>query len=199
MTDSTDRDRPLVAVFRAEDPGALPLATMALKRAGIEHVVRRGEMSSIIVGERSELSSPSPADKSVPEIFVAAEDEAAARDLLADLPSGDVGVDDTASASVTTDNGDHREVKSGPWPSGGGEAVRLVDSTTGAMLAKITEEQLDWLGRHLELESVVDTDYYLTADTLQLLEEAGANPGFIGELRRALGSRDGMDVRWSRE
>ena len=75
----------LVSVFRATDPGVLPLASMALDEAGIDYVVARGQISGVIVGQRSDISSASPVEESAIEILVAAENEARARDLLVDL------------------------------------------------------------------------------------------------------------------
>ena len=76
--------------------------------------------------------------------------------------------------------------------------VQLYDAERGTRLGTITDEQLQFLIDSLEEESTEDKDYYLTADTIDMLEEDGADPQLVGLLRQALGGRDGMDVRWER-
>jgi processive 1,2-diacylglycerol beta-glucosyltransferase len=80
-----------------------------------------------------------------------------------------------------------------------GEAGAVVlDAQTGAKIAQLTDDQLAWLGRHLELESSGDTDYDLDRPTIEMLERAGADTALVATLRSALGAREGIDVRWSR-
>ena len=50
----------------------------------------------------------------------------------------------------------------------------------------------------LEEESSEDRDYYLSADTINMLEEGGAASQLVSLLRAALTGRDGLDVCWSR-
>jgi hypothetical protein len=76
--------------------------------------------------------------------------------------------------------------------------IQLYDAGTGAALGTITEEQLKFLMDQLEEESTQDQDYYINQETLDLFEEAGADPALLALLRRALGSRKEMDIRWSR-
>ncbi len=75
--------------------------------------------------------------------------------------------------------------------------VELHDAERGTRLGTITEQQLKFLADALEEESTSDNDYYISADTLEMLETDGADADLIGLLRRALGSREGIDVRWS--
>ena len=77
--------------------------------------------------------------------------------------------------------------------------VHLYDAERGSRLGTISDEQLQRLVDSLEEESADDRDYYLTADTIDLLEEDGADAQLLALLRQALGGRQGMDVRWSRE
>ena len=74
--------------------------------------------------------------------------------------------------------------------------LREVERDTN--LGTITEEQLKFLVDALEEESTEDTDYYISGDTIDMLEEDGADAQLVGLLRRALDGRDGMDIRWSR-
>ena len=75
--------------------------------------------------------------------------------------------------------------------------VELHDAARGTRLGTITEQQLKFLADALEEESTSDNDYYISADTIEMLETDGADADLIGLLRRALGSREGIDIRWS--
>jgi hypothetical protein len=77
--------------------------------------------------------------------------------------------------------------------------VQLYDSERGARLGAISDEQLRFLVDSLEEESAEDRDYYLTAETIDILEEDGADTQLVSLLRQALAGREGMEVRWSRE
>jgi hypothetical protein len=48
----------------------------------------------------------------------------------------------------------------------------------------------------LEEESAQDQDYYIDAPTLDLLADGGASEAMLNMLRLALGTSDGIDVRW---
>lgn len=77
--------------------------------------------------------------------------------------------------------------------------VTLYDNETGRVLGTITEAHLEFLTAQLEEESPEDRDYYFTADTLEMLEQQGADPALIATLRTALGDRDDLEVRWAHE
>lgn len=77
--------------------------------------------------------------------------------------------------------------------------IQLYDAERGTRLGEITDAQLQSLMDSLEEESATDQDYYLTADTIEMLEGDGADAGLVGLLREALAGREGMDVRWTRE
>jgi hypothetical protein len=76
--------------------------------------------------------------------------------------------------------------------------VELRDAERDTQLGTITEHQLKFLIDVLEEESSSDNDYYISADTIAMLETDGADADLIGLLRRALGEREGIDIRWSR-
>jgi hypothetical protein len=76
--------------------------------------------------------------------------------------------------------------------------VKLFDAGSSAELGTITDAQLQFMIDQLEEESDDDQDYYINADTIDLFEQAGADAGLVELLRRALGSRPDMDVRWER-
>lgn len=77
--------------------------------------------------------------------------------------------------------------------------VNLHDKDTGTLLGTITEEQLQFLIDQLEEESADDTDYYLNQATLALFEQAGADAGLINILRKAIGEKESIEIRWSRD
>jgi hypothetical protein len=76
--------------------------------------------------------------------------------------------------------------------------INVYDNETGALLGAISDEDLQFLIDELEEESLEDQDYYLNRDTLEMLEKAGGQPKLLDLLRRALGDRDGVEIRWSR-
>ena len=76
--------------------------------------------------------------------------------------------------------------------------IRLHDAERGTSIGTITEDQLQFLIDELEEESAEDRDYYVSADTIDMLEEDGADRELISLLRGALAGREGLDVRWSR-
>ena len=78
------------------------------------------------------------------------------------------------------------------------ETIQLLDRESGAVLGTITSAQLQFLMDHLEEESESDTDYYINSDTLDVLEEEGADEALMSMLRRALGAREEMEVQYTR-
>lgn len=76
--------------------------------------------------------------------------------------------------------------------------IELHDAERGTRLGTIDDQQLKFLVDALEEESTTDTDYYINADTIDMLEADGADADLLGLLRRALAGREGMDIRWSR-
>lgn len=76
--------------------------------------------------------------------------------------------------------------------------IELRDKETGAALGTITEQHLQFLVDQLEEETAGDVDYYLNATTIDLFEENGADPALVALLRKALGSREEMEIQWSR-
>ncbi|MBI3852769.1 MAG: galactosyldiacylglycerol synthase [Verrucomicrobia bacterium] len=72
----------------------------------------------------------------------------------------------------------------------------LYNKDTNEFVGIITEDQLDFLKAQLEEESAEDTDYYLNRDTLELFERQGADAGLMELLRRAMGDKEEVEVRW---
>ena len=76
--------------------------------------------------------------------------------------------------------------------------AKLIDAESGAVIGEISDDQLDFLIDRLEEEDREDQDYYLDLETIDLLEENGAQDSLITLLRKVLGSSEGIDVRWTR-
>jgi hypothetical protein len=76
--------------------------------------------------------------------------------------------------------------------------IQLHDRETGVFLGTITAAQLQFLIDQLEEESIDDTDYYIDQATLELFEEMGAEADLLALLRQALGTREGIEIVWSR-
>jgi hypothetical protein len=49
----------------------------------------------------------------------------------------------------------------------------------------------------LEEESSQDQDYYIDAPTIDLLADGGASDALLNMLRLALGTSEGVDIRWA--
>jgi len=77
--------------------------------------------------------------------------------------------------------------------------IILYDHDTEARIGVISEEELSFLKTHLEKESAEDQDYYIAAVTLDMMEKSGGAPELARILRDALGSADGVEIRWERE
>ena len=80
-----------------------------------------------------------------------------------------------------------------------GATIEILDAETGRPVGRITSGQMQWLVDQLEEESEDDRDYYIDGPTLDMLQEAGADPALIQTLRSALGSREGMEIRWGKD
>ena len=76
--------------------------------------------------------------------------------------------------------------------------IELRDKDTQERLGTIEDSELRFLIDELEEESPNDRDYYIDADTIDLLEGDGAPQSLTGLLRRILGSREGIEVLWRR-
>ena len=75
--------------------------------------------------------------------------------------------------------------------------IQLRNVETGAVLGTISSRQRDFLAEQLEEEFDADQDYYFDANTLAMLEEAGADAELLTILRTALADHDGIDIAWS--
>jgi processive 1,2-diacylglycerol beta-glucosyltransferase len=76
--------------------------------------------------------------------------------------------------------------------------VYLHDTGTGEQVGVITDDQFQFLVDELEEESLDDQDYYIDLRTLDMFEQHGAEPALLDVLRRALGSRESIEIGWLR-
>ena len=74
--------------------------------------------------------------------------------------------------------------------------ITLSLKENGAFLGTIDEADLQLLQDQLEEESEEDTDYYIDAPTIDLLEAAGAGAQLLSLLRRAMDDSEGVEVVW---
>ena len=77
--------------------------------------------------------------------------------------------------------------------------ITLVNKDTGQAIGSVSENDLQVLVDQLEEEDSEDTDYYISADTIDLLEENGASADLLHVLRQALGDAEGIEVSWKRD
>ena len=81
--------------------------------------------------------------------------------------------------------------------SGDTLVIQLRNVETGAIVGTISSRQRDFLVVQLEEEFDADKDYYFDANTIAMLEEAGADAELLTLLRTALGDHEGIDIAWS--
>ena len=76
--------------------------------------------------------------------------------------------------------------------------IDLYNVSTNQLIGSITEADLQVLVDALEEESAQDQDYYISRETIDLLADGRATTHLVGLLRSALGTSDGVDIRWQR-
>jgi hypothetical protein len=76
--------------------------------------------------------------------------------------------------------------------------IDLYNSETNQLIGSITESELQTLVDALEEESTDDQDYFIDSATIDLLGDGRATDHLIHLLRTAVGSGDGLEVRWKR-
>ena len=76
--------------------------------------------------------------------------------------------------------------------------IDLYNNDTGLLIGNITDADLKLLMDHLEETAGDDQDYYISADTIAMLGDGQATEHLLGLLRTALGSEEGVEIRWQR-
>jgi len=74
--------------------------------------------------------------------------------------------------------------------------IDLYNNATNELIGSITDADLQTLIDALEEESSVDQDYYIDAATIDLLADGRPSDHLVALLRKALGSADGVEIRW---
>jgi hypothetical protein len=170
----------LVSVFKTSDPGLVPLATMALEGEGIEYFVKHAGKADSLEWMMSQSPTTRPI---VVEIVVGSDVAAKARDLLVDLegPVPPMPATDVAAASSLAS----------PEPP----TVRLEDAVAGTAIGAINESQLQDLTSRLEEDG--PQEYFITGETVDMLQTAGVDAAVIALLRQAVGTDgSGRAIRW---
>ncbi len=76
--------------------------------------------------------------------------------------------------------------------------IKLHNKNTQDLIGEINEKQLQFLIDELVEESSTDQDYYINRDQLDQLEKKGGDETLIQMLRDALGTKDDMDIIWTK-
>jgi hypothetical protein len=76
--------------------------------------------------------------------------------------------------------------------------IDLYNASTNELIGSITEADLQVLVDGLEEESLQDKDYFVDEATIEVIADGRATDHLVGLLRRAVGSGDGVDIRWQR-
>lgn len=76
--------------------------------------------------------------------------------------------------------------------------ITLKDKETDQYIGTIDEKQLQFLIDQLEEESLDDQDYYINITTLDMLKTNGIDDTLLEMLKKALGSREDMEIVWTR-
>lgn len=76
--------------------------------------------------------------------------------------------------------------------------IKLHDKNSQELIGELNEKQLQFLIDELVEEDDTDQDYYINRDQLEQFEKKGADEALIQMLRDALGTRDDMDIVWSK-
>jgi hypothetical protein len=76
--------------------------------------------------------------------------------------------------------------------------IDLYNNDTNELIGSITEADLQVLIDQLEEESSTDRDYFIDLATLDVLGDGRATDHLMHLLRTAVGSGDGIEIRWQR-
>jgi hypothetical protein len=76
--------------------------------------------------------------------------------------------------------------------------IDLYDNATNVLIGSITEADLKVLTDAFEEESEDDQDYYIDQATIDMVGDGRATEHLMGLLRKALGTSDGVEIRWAR-
>ena len=75
--------------------------------------------------------------------------------------------------------------------------IDVYRNDTNELIGSITDADLQVLVDGLEEETEDDQDYWIDKATIDVLGDGRATEHLLGMLRKALGSSDGVEIRWS--
>ena len=76
--------------------------------------------------------------------------------------------------------------------------IKLSIKETGSLLGTISDADLSVLVDQLEEESRTDVDYFICAETIDILAQNGGSSTLIQMLRDAVGDTKGVKIVWSK-
>ena len=76
--------------------------------------------------------------------------------------------------------------------------IDVYNCDTNELIGSITEADLKVLVDQLEEESSEDQDYYIDKATIEYMADGRPSDHLLNLLRGALGSGDGIEIRWQR-
>ncbi len=76
--------------------------------------------------------------------------------------------------------------------------IDVYRNDTDELIGSITDADLQVLVDGLEEETADDQDYWIDKATIDVLGDGRATEHLLGILRKALGSSDGVEIRWER-
>lgn len=76
--------------------------------------------------------------------------------------------------------------------------IDIYNNETNELVGTVTEADLKVLADHLEEESSEDQDYFIDAATIDVIGDGQATEHLLTILRKALGTSDGVEIRWER-
>lgn len=75
---------------------------------------------------------------------------------------------------------------------------RLILADSNRFLGVISDVDVKVLIDELEEEDIADDDYFIDGATVSILEAAGASKEMVSMLLTAIGSSEGIDIRWEK-
>lgn len=75
---------------------------------------------------------------------------------------------------------------------------KIFNKQTGTLLGTVDANDVQCLVDVLEEEDSKDVDYFIDPATVDILEDNGASAALVEMLRKAIGAREGIDIRWEK-
>ena len=76
--------------------------------------------------------------------------------------------------------------------------IDVYNNETNILIGSITDGDLKVLTDAFEEESADDQDYFIDEATIDMLGDGRATEHLMALLRKALGTAEGVDIRWER-